>query len=71
MDSPIQQNNDRFIKLTCTEDNKTYTAYVRIGSISGIIDHRGRCTVITPEKNYNVNFTFGQLESKLYMNITS
>lgn len=71
MDSPIQQNNDRFIKLICTEDNKTYNAYVRVGSISGIIDHRGRCTVITSEKNYHVNFTLGQLESKLHMNIIS
>lgn len=70
MDSPLDLANNHFVKLVCIEDNIVYNAYVKVGSISGIIDHKTRCTVITPEKTYHTNLSFAQLENKMRLLVT-
>ena len=63
--------NDQFVKLNCTDAHfVTYTAYVRVGSISGIIDHNNKCIVITPEKEYRTTSTFEQLVETLNISVS-
>lgn len=69
MDSALDLVNNQFVKVVCIEDNRVYNAYIRVGSISGIIDHKTKCTVITPEKTYQTNLSFSQLESKLRLSV--
>ncbi|PLT21544.1 hypothetical protein [Psychrobacter sp. MES7-P7E] len=67
MDSQIQQINNQFIKLICVDNNIKYNAYVRVGSVTGIIDHGSRCTIITAEKTYHTESSITTLKSKLGM----
>ena len=65
MESKIDQINNQFVRLTCSEGNIIYEACIRVGSISGIIDHGNHCTVVTSDKKYLANYPLNELETKL------
>lgn len=67
MDSQIQQINNQFIKLACVDSNIRYNAYIRVGSVTGIIDHGSRCTIITSEKTYHTESSISTIKSKFSM----
>lgn len=67
MDSPIQQINNQFIKLTCIEDGMDYIAYIRVGSVTGILDHSSRRVIITSDRIYYTRDSFSVLKNKFSM----
>ncbi|OXL25274.1 hypothetical protein [Psychrobacter sp. DAB_AL32B] len=67
MNTALQQINNQFIKLTCIEDGMDYIAYIRVGSVTGVLDHGSRRVIITSDRTYYTRDSFSVINNKFSM----